>query len=122
MTQTSELQKLYARKKEYKIPKEPKPGQEQATIYVTPLDLESTDLIDSLDESENMKEMFGSAIKLIAKSLQATEEEVKPLSFEHLHDIMDCIEDANNFKGEDKSKIDKVKEFLKQKQDARRPK
>jgi len=113
MTQLEEIQKLYAKAKTYKIPKEPKPKEEQASIVVTPFDLDADMSGMDIKEGAPLKETMEGVKKFIALALGVTVEDVKKLSFEYMEDIVECIMDANNFKGEEKDKMDKLKGFVK---------
>lgn len=111
--QIEELKKLYSTDKEYKIPKNPKEGQQQATVSITPLGLDD---ISSLDINENapMEEIAKNAKKLFAKSLKIEEEEAGKLSFEFMQELLEAIMDANNFNEADVDKTG-IKKFLEDK-------
>jgi len=116
MTQLEEIQKLYAKAKPYKIPKEPKEGQDQATLKITPLSLDETQLLD-IKKDDSMSETSKNIKKLIAKSLGAKEEEVN-ISFEFLEELMSAIMDANNLSEADKKKTGaSIKSFIEKKQE-----
>ena len=111
MNQAEEIAKLFVKVKEYKIPKNPKPGQDQATIGITPLSLEDISLYD-LKEGTPIEEAAKKTVGMLARSLSVTEEEVKKVSFEFLQELVDCVTDANNMTDEQKGKLERIKEKL----------
>lgn len=109
------IKKLYVKSKTYKIPMNPKEGQEQVTIEISPLALDEIGLLN-MDESQTSKEMSKNMVLVIAKSLKVDESEVKKISVEFMNDLMEAITDANKFSDkEDKTK--NIKEFIEQKQE-----
>ncbi len=113
--QIEQIQKLYAKTKTYKIPKEPKEGLEQLNIEVTPLSLEDIGLF-SVEEDMSPSENAERARKIISKSLGVDEDVTTKISFEFMNDILDAIKDANNFKEEDLKKTG-IKDFIQKKQE-----
>lgn len=113
--QLDEIKKLYASAKEYKIPKNPKEGQVQATISITPLGLDDIASLD-MNQDAPMSEIAAGAKKLFAQSLKIEEDEVGKLSFEFMEELLTAIMDANNFNEADLEKTG-VKKFLKQKRE-----
>lgn len=115
VNQLEEIQKLYAKDKEYLIPKNPKEGEIQATIFITPMGLDD---IADLDVNENapMSEIAANAKKLFAKSLKIAEEEAGKLSFKFMQELLNSIMDANNFNEADLEKTG-VKKFLEEKRE-----
>ena len=111
--QIEEIKKLYAKDKEYKIPKNPKDGQVQAIIIVTPLGLDDISSLD-IKEDAPMKEIAENAKKLFSLSLSITEEEAGKLAFEFMEELIESIMDANNFNEKDLEKTG-VKKFLDEK-------
>ena len=114
LNQIEEIQKLYAKPKTYKIPKNPVDGKEQVEIKIMPLGLEDMDLMNIKDDSpldkisKNVKALWG-------VSLGISEGEAAKISLEFMKDMMDAFMDANNFKEEDVKKTG-IKDFIKQKQ------
>lgn len=111
--QIEEIKKLYAKEKEYKIPKNPKEGQVQATIEITPLGLDDISSLD-IKEDASMKEVAKNAKKLFSLSLNITEEETGKLAFEFMEELIESIMDANNFDEKDMKKTG-VTKFLEEK-------
>lgn len=113
--QIEEIQKLYAKVKTYKIPKEPKEGEEQISLEITPLSLEDIGLL-SMKEELSSEETAKNVQVLVSKSLGVEKDAVKKISFGFLKDLMSAIGDVNNFQEEDMKKTG-IKDFIKQKQD-----
>ncbi len=113
-SQLEELKKLYVKIKEYKIPENPKKGESQATINITPLSLDEMHLMD-MKEDGSIAETAKSMHKLIATSMGVEEQQVKEISFEYMQDITNAIMDANNFNEADVKKTG-IKDFIAQKQ------
>ena len=111
---TEQIQKLYAKTKTYKIPKNVEEGKEQLSFEITPLSLEDIGSLSMKEDlplselSKNMKIMF-------SKSLGITEDEASKISFEFMGDLLEAVMDANNFKEEDIKKTG-IKGFIKKKQ------
>lgn len=114
MSQIEEISKLYAKEQEFNIPKEPKEGQEQITMSITPLSLEDMSVMD-FKEDAPISEISKNAIKLFSLSLGVPEEKVKKISFEYLNDILNAVLEVNNFGEQEKAKVDKLKKFMKDK-------
>lgn len=116
MNDLAEIEKLYAKPKEYLIPKNPKTNQAQMKIFVRPMSLESMPDFNTKEDAP-MSEVIQSARKLIAVSLEINEDEAKKISFEFLQDMVDAIMDANNFTEADAKKtgVNKIKSFLESK-------
>lgn len=113
LNQMQEIEKLYARPKEYKIPKEAKEGGPQATLKFIPLGLEHMSLMD-MKEDASISEISKKIPKLIAVTLGIEEEQAKLIILEHLSDVMDAFKDVNKF-GEEDMKKTGIKEFMAQK-------
>ncbi len=112
--QIETIQKLYAKTKTYKIPKEPKDGVEQLSLDITPLSLED---MGSLNMNEDMpiSELSKNAKIMFSKSLKITEDEAAQISFEYMEDLLAAVMNANNFKEEDIKKTG-IKDFIEKKQ------
>lgn len=115
MTDIKEIEKLYAKVKTYKIPKKPKKGQKQATIEVTPIDLDNTGIMD-LKENASMKEIAEVSKKFIAVSLGISEEAAGRIVVGHVEEIIEAITDANDFDVKDMKKVNKIRDFMTKKQ------
>ncbi len=113
MTNIEEIRKLYAKSGTYKIPREPKEGEQQAEINIVQLDLNDSNL---LEISENMPpdKQAAAAKKLIAKSIGIKEEEVGPIAMRFLEELMEDIMAVNNISDQDQKKMG-IKSFLEQK-------
>ena len=113
--QIEEIKKLYAKSKSYKVPQDPKEGQEQITLEIMPLSLED---MGHLNMSDNMplSDLSKNAKIMFSRSLGITEDEASKLSVEYLEDLLGAIMDANNFKEEEIKKTG-IKDFIKQKQE-----
>ncbi len=109
------IEKLYAKTKTYKIPKEPKEGKKQLSVEITPLSLEDIGLF-SMEEDISSSENAKRARKIISKSLGVDENIIAKISFEFMNDLLDAIKDANNFKEEDLKKTG-IKDFIQKKQE-----
>ena len=107
------IQKLYAKVKTYKVPKEPRDGIEQLEISITPLSLED---MGSLNMKEDMplSDLAKNAKIMFSKSLGITEDEAAKISFEYMEDLLGAVMDANNFKDEDLKKTG-IKKFMEKK-------
>lgn len=117
MSQLEEFKKLYVKKKTYKIPKEPKEGEPQATIEVTPLSADQIDLAE-VDENSSLAEQKEQTLKLLSVSLgNLPIEEIKKLSVRYLLELTEAIKDINNVKIDslDKKSIKDIVEQKKQK-------
>jgi len=115
LNQIDEIEKLYAKPKTYKIPKNPKEGQKQAEIKIMPLGLKDMGLMN-VNEDSSIDEISKNVQKLWALSLDISEEQTKKLSIEFMKELMESFMDANNFKEEDLKKTG-IKDFLKKKQE-----
>ncbi len=114
MTQIEEIQKLYAKKKEYKIPKEPKKGQVQALLEITPFALDEPELAN-MGKGNSPEEKLENTRKFIAKALKVEVKVIEPMSIEFLKEVNEAIMDANNFNEEDAKKSG-IQDFIKSKQ------
>ena len=112
-SQIEEIEKLYAKEKVYKIPKNPKEGEGQAQIKVKPLAFDDMGLV-SITEDTPPEEATEKTKTMIAKSLGIDETSVAKFSIKYMEDIMAAISDANNFKEEDVKKTG-IKDFLEKK-------
>ncbi len=117
------IKKLYAKKKTYKIPREPKEGIDQVSLEVTQLSLEDLSVLD-MREDMPLSDLSKNVKKMVAKSLEISEEEAGKISFEFMEDLLEIVMDANNFKEEDAKKtgikdfIEKKKELINKKEEA----
>ena len=112
MSQVELLKKLYTRTKTYKIPKDPKEGQEQVELVFHGLSMETMTEVDT--EKVGKEDIF----KLLAKSLDCSIEEVKPIAVEHMGDLMDAFEDMNNMDALKENKKVDIKAIIAQKKAA----
>ena len=115
LNQIEEIQKLYAKPKTYKIPKNPVDGKYQVEVKIMPLGLKDMDLMN-VKEDALLDEISRNVKSLWAVSLDISEEEAGKISLEFMKDMMDSFMDANNFKEEDMKKTG-IKDFIKQKQE-----
>ena len=99
MTDRNELAKLYIRRKEYLIGKQ-LPENERAKITIIPLSLDNMNLFD-VKEDSSIEEKKLQSIKLIALSIDSSEEDVKLMSMGFLEEVMETILDANNINSDD---------------------
>ena len=88
-------------------------------LELKPLSVDDLELF-SASESSTMEQQMGMAKKLIAKVLKnsipdATDEEIKNISVEHLDDLMKAITSLHNLSGE-ASGASKMKAFIKARQ------
>lgn len=113
-TQIEELEKLFAKEIEHKIPKNPKEDQEQAIVMVREVSLEDLQHIN-VDSNAPMKEQAKGIIKLISLCLGVDETTVSKLSSSYITEIMGIIMDSNDFGDSDKVE-NKLSQFIKQKQ------
>ncbi len=115
LNQIDEIEKLYAKPKTYKIPKNPVEGQKQAEIKIMPLGLKDLDLMN-VTEDTSIKEISANVKKLWAVSLEISEEQAVKISLEFMKELMESFMDVNNFKEEDLKKTG-IKDFIKKKQE-----
>ena len=115
LNQIEEIQKLYAKPKTYKIPKNPVDGKDQVEIKIMPLGLKDMDLMN-VKEDAPLDEISKNVKSLWAVSLDISEDEAAKISLEFMKDMMDAFMDANNFKEEDVKKTG-IKDFIKKKQE-----
>ncbi len=113
--QLEEIQKLYAKKKTYKIPKDKKKGGDQISIEITPLTLDEIGLLTVTKET-SPEEAAKITKSMIAKSLGLEDVDIGKIAVEYAEDIIEAIADANNFKDEDMKKTG-IKDFIKNKQE-----
>lgn len=109
------IEKLYAKVKTYKIPKEPKDEVEQLELEITPLSLEDMGVMN-MKEDAPLSELSENITVIFSKSLKITKEEASKISFEYMEDILEAIMNANNFKDDDLKKTG-IKSFIKKKQE-----
>ena len=88
-------------------------------LELKPLSVDDLELF-SASESSTMEQQMGMAKKLIAKVLKnsipdATDEEIKNISVEHLQDMMKAITSLHNL-SEGDSGTSKIKAFIKARQ------
>ncbi len=115
MSQIEAIEKLYAKKKTYKIPKEPKEGKEQVTLELTPLSLEDMSLLN-MKEDMSLQEIAKNVQVMFSRSLGITEKEVSKISFEFMEDLLSAITDVNDFKEGDIEKAG-IQEFIARKKE-----
>ena len=113
--QIEEIEKLFAKLKTYKVPKNPKEGQAQAEIQILPLGIESMGLMN-VKEDSSMEDIAKNVKSLWAVSLGIEEEEAGRISIVFMEDLMSCFMDANDFKEEDIKKTG-IQDFIKKKQE-----
>lgn len=116
MSQLEQLQKLQVKTQEFKIPRNPKEGEEQATVKFTALALDDLKLL-SFDEGSPQGEVMDGLYLALSKSLSSKEEPVsvevvENLSATHMKDLMDILMEVNNFDEADKEKLSKVKDMI----------
>ncbi len=116
MSQLEELQKLQPKAKEFKLPRNPKDGEDQITIKFTALALDDIKLLEMSDDTDT-EEAMKSIYKALAKSL-STEEEIIPvevigkLSAEYMNDLMDILMEVNKLDDIDKTRLEKAKAMI----------
>lgn len=115
LNQIEEIEKLYAKPKTYKIPKNPKEGQDQAEIKIMPIGLKDIGLMN-IKEDLPIEEVSKNVKSLWAVSLDISEEHAEKISVEFMKEMMESFKDANNFKEEDLQKTG-IKDFIKKKQE-----
>jgi hypothetical protein len=112
--QIEQIKKLYSKSKVYKIPKNPREGQEQIDVTLTALSLKDLSLLNDMGEDLPISELTKNAEILFARSLQITEEEVSPISMEFMEDLLVAVTELNNLKESDIKKIG-IKDFIEKK-------
>ena len=113
MTQIEEIEKLYAKDKEYLIPKKPKKGEVQAKIVVRQLEIDNMSVFDQKEDATS-EESLEQVYKMFELSLGLTKEQSKKVSVAAMIDLVDAIMDANNI-SEEEQKSSPINKFLKQK-------
>jgi len=111
MSQLQEIEKLYAKKKTIKIPREPTKGQDQAELEVKPLALDEMACFDMKDDMP-MDVMADKAIDMLSYTLGCSKEEAGKIQFSHMMELLDVIVEINELPEEQKNKMDKVKQFM----------
>lgn len=112
LNQLEEIEKLYSKPKEYKIPLKPKQGELQTSINIRSLAMDEMSYFDIKPE-ETLTQQSETISKLIAISLDISVEQSKKLSVGILMDLMEGIMDANNLDDVEKSdKIGSMKKFI----------
>lgn len=109
----NEIEKLYAKEKTYKIPRESVDNQEQATVKITPFTLDKMNLLD-MKKDASLEEMSGHLKRMMSISTGLPEETFDKVSFEFFEEFIAAIMDANNFKDEDVKKMG-IKDFMEKK-------
>lgn len=110
MNKTEEIEKLFAKDKEYKIPAEPKAGEVQATIVVKQLEIDNMGVFDSKPDAtpeENLEQIY----KMFELSLGLKKEDSKKISVAYMEELVNAIMDANNISAEEQKGI-QIKKFL----------
>ena len=120
MNTIEEIQKLYAKEKTYKIPKNPMPGQEVSTVVITPLGPENAHLLQSEDKERTAEEKMEKSYELASVSLGITLEEAKKISVGKLLDIIEAVMDANDFNVEELMKKESVVDMVERRKEALR--
>ena len=110
-TGLDQLKKLQAKTKEFKIPVNPKEGQEQAIVQFTALSIDDIKLLDTGNESDP-KVAMDSMIKALAKSIGCETSDISSISMEYLEDLMNIMMKVNNIDEKDKEKMSKVKDMI----------
>ena len=113
--QSEMIAKLYAKTKTYKIPKEPKEGEEQLDIEITPLSLEDMELLN-MKEDMPMNELAKNAKVMFSRSLKITEDEAAIISLSYMEEMFNAIMDANDFNEADAKKTG-IKDFISKKKE-----
>ena len=109
------IEKLYAKVKIYKIPKEPKEGVVQVDIEITPLSVEDMGLLD-MKEDMSLPEIAKNTKIMFSKSLGISEEQASKISVHFMEELLVAVMDANDFKESDIKKTG-IKDFIKKKQE-----
>ena len=115
LNQIEEIEKLYAKPKTYKIPKNPVEGQKQIEVKIMPLGLKDMDLMNVKEDSP-ITEIKDNVKKVWAASLDISEEQAEQISLEFMKELMDSFMDANNFKEDDMKKTG-INDFIQKKQE-----
>jgi len=117
-SQLEELEKLYAKQIEIKVPKEPQEGERQATLMVKPLSIDEMGCFN-MKEDSSIDVMVKDALEMLSCTLCLSKEEVGKIQFSHMMELFDTIVEINDLPDEQKSKISKVKSFMAEKQEAK---
>lgn len=114
-----ELEKLYAKPKTYKIPKNPKEGQVQASIVIKPFEIDEIASINFPGENASLEETAKFARTFFSKAMGVEEDKCK-FSVEFMKELIDAVVDANGLTEGDmkKSGVNKIKDFIALKQKA----
>ena len=104
MSQLDEISKLYAKPKKYKIPLNPKEGEEQAEVELIPLTLKQLTEVD-MNEKDDEKTTQKKLMKMLEYSLNVPEEEITKISVSHMEDLMNCMMEANNISEDKRKKV-----------------
>jgi len=115
LNQIEEIEKLYAKPKTYKIPRNPVEGQTQIEVKIMPLGLKDMDLMNVKEDSP-VTEIKDNVKKVWAASLDISEEQAEQISLEFMKELMDSFMDANNFKEDDMKKTG-INDFIQKKQE-----
>ena len=115
MNKTEEIEKLFAKDKEYKIPAEPKAGDKQATVVVKQIEIDQIGIFEQKDNptpEENLKQIY----KMFELSLGLKEEQSKKISVAYMQELVEAIMDANNVSAEEQ-KSSNINKFLAKKRE-----
>ena len=115
MNKTEEIEKLFAKDKEYKIPAEPKSGDKQATVVVKQIEIDQIGIFEQKDKptpEENLKQIY----KMFELSLGLKEEQSKKISVAYMQELVEAIMDANNISAEEQ-KSSNINKFLAKKRE-----
>src|SRR3990167_2609916 len=108
----SKLERLMGRPKEYKIG--------EIDLLIHPLTLDNIDLMMSAGNPEKQADAIREIITLTLKKSvpDSTEGEIKNFGMEHFETLFNAIAEVNHLGGKDVSlsPTDKIKEFIKQRQ------
>lgn len=114
----SQLMKLFVKYKTYKVPREPKEGQEQVELTFRPISLDKPELfkhLNKVSKDSSIDELIIAMRPIIAYSLDCPEEHIEKINIEILHELFEIISEMNNFEKVEK-KVD-VTKFIKDKQE-----
>ena len=114
-SQKEAIEKLYAKGKTFKIPKEEREGVEQIDIEIHPLSLEEMSLLN-MGEELSLSELAKNTKILFAKSLRCTEDEAAKISVDFMADLLVAVMDVNKLNEEDLKKAG-IKEFIAKKKE-----
>ena len=113
MNKTEEIEKLFAKDKEYKIPAKPKAGDKQITVVVKQIEMDKVSVFDPKPDAtpeENLEQIY----KMFELSLGLTKERSKKISVANMKELVLAITDANDISTEEQE-ASPIKKFMKTK-------